>query len=191
MKEIFYVGCLWGIFWVYWIIAGIRIRWSVKSENAGQKGISRFLHLFFVVLAFWLSLSNYNNLILWKIIIIQGQHIKVIGLLLLTLFLAFSIWARIILGRNWSGAIQKVQGQRLVTKGPYKYIRNPIYTGIIGGFIGTFITIGTLASFIGMLLSVAIYILKIIKEENFLVDTFGNEYVEYKKRTWALIPLIF
>lgn len=191
MKEILYVGCLWGTFWVCWIIAGIRIRWSVKSENAGQKGIPRFLHLFFVVLAFWLSLSNYNNLILWKIIIIQGQHIKVIGLLLLTLFLAFSIWARIILGRNWSGAIQKVQGQRLVTKGPYKYIRNPIYTGIIGGFIGTFITIGTLASFIGMLLSVAIYILKIIKEENFLVDTFGNEYVEYKKRTWALIPLIF
>lgn len=190
MKENLYVGYLWGIFWAYWIIAGIRTQSNIKTEKVGQKRIQRFLHLFFVVAAFWLSLSFYSNSVFWKVII-QGPYIKIVGLLLLTLSLAFSVWARIILGKNWSGAIQKVQGQRLITKGPYKYIRNPIYTGIIGGFIGTFITVGTLASLIGMLIIVVTYILKIIKEEMFLIDTFGDEYLEYKKRTWALIPLIF
>jgi protein-S-isoprenylcysteine O-methyltransferase Ste14 len=190
LKENLYVGYLWGIFWIYWIITGIRTRRNTESEKVGQKPIQRFLQLFFVIVAFWLSLSLYDNLSLWKLII-QGQYIKIIGFLLLFLSLAFSVWARVILGKNWSGVIQKVQGQRLITKGPYRYIRNPIYTGIIGGFIGTFIIVGTLASLLGMLIIIVTYILKTVKEERFLVESFGDEYIEYKKRTWALLPLIF
>ncbi|SHJ99149.1 methyltransferase family protein [Propionispora hippei] len=169
MSEILYVNCLWGIFWVYWIITGIRTQYNIKTEKAGQKRSQRFSHVFFVVAAFWLSLSFYNNSFFGKVII-QGQYVKIIGLLLLTLSLVFSVWARILLFKNWSGVIQKVQGQRLVTKGPYKYIRNPIYTGIIGGFIGTFITVGTLASLIGTLIIVVAYIVKISKEEMFLIE---------------------
>ncbi|MBU2703722.1 protein-S-isoprenylcysteine O-methyltransferase Ste14 [Sporomusaceae bacterium BoRhaA] len=111
-----------------------------------------------------------------KNLYIQGQYIKIIGFLLLFLSLAFSVWARVILGKNWSGVIQKVQGQRLITKGPYRYIRNPIYNGIIGGFIGTFIIVGTLASLLGMLIIIVTYILKTIKKERFLVESFGEAY---------------
>ncbi|MFB9760342.1 methyltransferase family protein [Ectobacillus funiculus] len=43
------------------------------------------------------------------------------------------------LGRNWSGAIQKVKNQRLIRNGPYKHIRHPIYTGIVCGICGIFL----------------------------------------------------
>jgi protein-S-isoprenylcysteine O-methyltransferase Ste14 len=112
-----------------------------------------------------------------------------LGASILLLSLSFAIWARITLGRNWSGAIQKVEEQRLIRNGPYRYIRHPIYTGFVCGFCGTFITLG--ASLLGFIIILISYIAKIIIEENFLVTEFGDEYREYMNESWALIPFIF
>ncbi|WP_243136638.1 methyltransferase family protein [Acetobacterium paludosum] len=70
-------------------------------------------------------------------------------------------------------------------------IRNPIYTGIICGFFATFIIFGTLASLLAFGIILILYILKINKEQKFLLLEFGDEFDQYMKRSWALIPFLF
>lgn len=191
MSNITVVSYIWGIFWIYWILAAIKTRSNVKKESSGQKSIQRVVHLIFVIISYVITFFQFKNISLWNRIIPDYKYVEYIGIAILIFSLLFAIWARIVLGRNWSGAIQKVEGQRLVRSGPYKYIRNPIYTGIVCGFFGTFITLGSLASIMGFCIILIIYIIKINREQRFLILEFGEEYEKYIKESWALIPYIF
>lgn len=153
--------------------------------------IERSVHLILVIIAYVITFFQFKNAFLWNRIIPNYGYIEYIGITILVLSLLFAILARIVLGRNWSGAIQKVKGQRLVCSGPYKYIRNPIYTAMVCGFFGTFIAFGSLTSFIGFCIILIIYIMKINREQRFLIIEFGDEYEKYIKRSWALILYIF
>lgn len=191
MSNITIVSYIWSLFWIYWILAAIRTRSNVKKESSGQRSIQRVVHLVFVIISYIITFFQFKNIFFWNRIIPHYEYVEYIGIVILVLSLLFAIWARIVLGRNWSGAIQKVEGQRLVRSGPYKYIRNPIYTGIVCGFFGTFITFGLLASFIAFCIILLIYIMKISREQKFLITEFGEEYKKYIKESWALIPYIF
>lgn len=48
-----------------------------------------------------------------------------------------AVWARVHLGRNWSGIVTVKEDHELIRTGPYGYVRHPIYTGLITGLIGT------------------------------------------------------
>lgn len=191
MEKRIIIIYIWDIFWAYWILSAIRTRLKVRKEADGQQNIPRLLHLFFVVLSFFLILFKFDNITLWNRVITPNSSLQNLGMIIVILSLSFAIWARIILGKNWSGAIQKVECQRLVISGPYRYIRNPIYTGILCGFCGTFLVIGTLASLIGFLIITVAYVIKVVKEQKFLVHEFGKDYEDYIKGSWALIPFIF
>lgn len=191
MSNITVVSYIWGIFWIYWILAAIKTRSNVKKESSGQRSMQRVVHLIFVIISYAITFFEFKNIFLWNRIIPNYEYVEYIGIAILVFSLLFAIWARIVLGRNWSGAIQKVEGQRLVRSGPYKYIRNPIYTGIVGGFFGTFLTFGSLASIIGFCIILTTYIIKINREQRFLVLEFGKEYEKYIKESWALIPYVF
>ncbi|MBV7276626.1 isoprenylcysteine carboxylmethyltransferase family protein [Clostridium sp. PL3] len=191
MSKITITIYIWSAFWIYWILSAINTRSKVRKESSGQKGSQRAFHLIFVVIAFIITFFQFENIFLWNKIIPHTPSVESIGIIILILSLLFAIWARLVLGMNWSGAIQKVAGQRLVCSGPYKYIRNPIYTGVVFGFLGNFIVFGTIASLIGFVLILFVYVLKISKEQKFLVEEFGDEYKAYIARSWALIPFVF
>lgn len=191
MSNVTVVSYIWSLFWIYWILAAIKTRSNVTKESSGQRSIQRVVHLIFVIISYAITFFQFKNIFLWNRIIPNYEYVEYIGIAILVFSLLFAIWARIVLGRNWSGAIQKVEGQRLVRSGPYKYIRNPIYTGIVCGFFGTFITLGSLASIMGCCIILIIYIIKINKEQRFLILEFGEEYENYVKKSWALIPYIF
>jgi protein-S-isoprenylcysteine O-methyltransferase Ste14 len=191
MSNITIISLIWGLFWGYWVLAAIKTRSKVKKEASGQRSMQRVLHVMFVVIAYVITFFQFKNTFLENKIIPNYEYVEYTGFAILVLALLFAIWARIELGRNWSGAIQKVEGQRLVCSGPYKYIRNPIYTGVVFGFLGTFITFGKLASLIGLFMILLVYIIKISREQKFLIMEFGEEYKKYIKESWALIPFIF
>lgn len=182
---------IWALFWGYWILSAAYTRAKVKKVSSGQKSKQRVFHLILVILAFAIALSEFKNVILWREITPSSLSVEYLGVIITLISLSFAIWARIALGRNWSGAIQKVEGQRLVRNGPYKYIRNPIYTGIVCGFLGTFITFGTIASLIGFVIILSTYVIKIGREQQYLIKEFGEEYKKYVSESWALIPFIF
>src|SRR6185312_1899697 len=75
-------------------------------------------------------------MIYWSVVA-RGIAVYWIGIALLIAGLGFSIWARRRLGRNWSGTVTVKHDHELVRTGPYRWVRHPIYTGILLGFVGS------------------------------------------------------
>jgi len=113
------------------------------------------------------------------------------GSILTALGLFGAVWARIYLGRNWSGYVTYKEDQTLVTTGPYRYVRHPIYTSMILMFIGTILYYGTLFISIFFVILGISFILRTRKEEEIMVKLFGEKYTEYMKGTKRLIPFIY
>jgi protein-S-isoprenylcysteine O-methyltransferase Ste14 len=105
--------------------------------------------------------------------------------------LGFAVWARIHLGRYWSGAITLKEGHRLIRSGPYQFVRNPIYTGILTGVAGTAIALGTVCGLIVLAILFGDYSWKIRREQRLLAGEFGEEYAVYCRTVPALVPFKF
>jgi protein-S-isoprenylcysteine O-methyltransferase Ste14 len=100
----------------------------------------------------------------------------------------FYFWTKRYLGRFWSSAVAIMKDHQLVRSGPYRLIRHPLYTGMLGMFFGTAIVSGQYHTLIGAALGVFAYWGKIRIEERALSEAFGAEYDDYKRHSSALIP---
>jgi protein-S-isoprenylcysteine O-methyltransferase Ste14 len=101
-------------------------------------------------------------------------------------------WAHQALGNNWSDAPRLVKGQVLVTGGPYRWIRHPIYTAFLLIMSATLFLSANW--FIGILWvgMTALEVLSRIKyEEALMAETFGEQYRAYTLRTGRLLPRFF
>lgn len=100
----------------------------------------------------------------------------------------FAVWARRHLGRNWSGAITAKVDHELIRTGPYRLVRHPIYSAMLGMFLGTALVSGELHALLGVIIIAVAYWRKIRLEEQHLRGVFGAAYDEYRRKSWALIP---
>jgi protein-S-isoprenylcysteine O-methyltransferase Ste14 len=117
--------------------------------------------------------------------------VKLMGLALACAGLMFAIWARRVLGRNWSGEITIKEDHELVRTGPYAIVRHPIYTAFLAMYAGTAIVSGQLHALLGLLVGIVAYLRKTRMEEANLVNAFGKRYNEYRDETWAIVPGLF
>jgi protein-S-isoprenylcysteine O-methyltransferase Ste14 len=96
------------------------------------------------------------------------------------------------LGKEWSLAARVREGHRLVTEGPYKIVRNPIYTGMLGMLVSTGLAT---SRWIGLLIGLAFFIagtiIRVRSEEKILREEFGPEFDDYSARVPAIIPGIY
>jgi protein-S-isoprenylcysteine O-methyltransferase Ste14 len=104
--------------------------------------------------------------------------------------LALAVWARRHLGRNWSAAIATKAEHQLVRSGPYRLVRHPIYSAMLGMFLGTTIISGTWHALLGLLVISAAYVRKIRLEERRLGEVFGADYDAYRHEVRAVIPWV-
>jgi protein-S-isoprenylcysteine O-methyltransferase Ste14 len=96
-----------------------------------------------------------------------------------------------VLGRFFSGTVGTQEGQFVVEKGPYKFIRHPSYTGALLIFIGLGLAFQSWGAVLSLILLFCIaYGYRIHIEEKALISELGEEYIEYKKKTKALIPYL-
>ena len=113
------------------------------------------------------------------------------GILLMVMGIVLRQWSMAALGSFFSGTVGVQEGQKVVDTGPYRLVRHPSYTGGLLIFAGMGLA---LQSWGAILLIVLIFGLafgyRIYVEEKVLVSEFGEEYVEYAKRTKRLIPYI-
>ena len=65
-----------------------------------------------------------------------------LGLIMVAAGIAFAVWARHYLGRNWSGTVTVKQDHELIRSGPYRLVRHPIYTGLLLAILGTAVAFG-------------------------------------------------
>jgi protein-S-isoprenylcysteine O-methyltransferase Ste14 len=102
-----------------------------------------------------------------------------------------AIVSRIHLGRQWSAQVQLRQDHKVIKTGPYRLLRHPIYTGIFLTVIGLFLMNGRWLGLLGVLVLVVAYYFKIAAEERLLLTHFGEEYRDYMKKTYRLIPWVY
>jgi len=102
--------------------------------------------------------------------------------------LAFAAWARVTLGRSWGMPMTVHEKPELVTSGPYRYVRHPIYTGMSAMVIGsTLVFLPAVAWCIGML---AYMIVSSVREERDMAQRFPEAYPGYKRRSKMLVPFV-
>lgn len=96
------------------------------------------------------------------------------------------------LGRQWAVAARLIEDHKLIMTGPYAYVRNPIYTGMLGMLIATGLAREHLVLLImGIVLFMIGLVIRVRVEEKLLRAAFGAEFEAYAKRVPAVIPGIY
>lgn len=102
---------------------------------------------------------------------------------------AFTWWARIVLGRLWSGSVSRKTGHFIVTTGPYALVRHPIYTGLLLAVVATALSRGTVLTYVGAAVFGIGLVIKARVEERFLQSELGEaDYRDYARRVPMLLP---
>jgi len=115
---------------------------------------------------------------------------NIAGLVICALGLSLAIWARLYLGRNWGMPMSLKESPELVTSGPYRFIRHPIYSGILLALLGSALVSG-IVWFILFLFFGTYFVLASRGEERLMTRQFPNHYPQYMKRTKALVPFFY
>jgi protein-S-isoprenylcysteine O-methyltransferase Ste14 len=102
--------------------------------------------------------------------------------------LGFAVWARLHIGRNWSGTVTIKQDHELVATGPYGIVRHPIYTGLLLAIAGSALARGEWRGVVAFAIAWAALWRKLVLEEKWMLELFGEQYAEYRSRVPALIP---
>ncbi len=128
--------------------------------------------------------------LVWQVIP-QSSVYTGIALVLTLAGLSLALWARFVLGKNWSGTVTLKQDHALVQSGPYRIVRHPIYSGFLLALLGTAGLRGTPGAFLGVAFIALSFRLKSLTEESFMTEQFGQQYTAYKGAVKALIPFLW
>jgi protein-S-isoprenylcysteine O-methyltransferase Ste14 len=170
-----------------WLFGLLSAKPTARTQSSG----SRLLEMGLTILAFCLVFTPYFQSG-WRALnfVPNSDLAGAIGLLLVLLGVAFSIWARLVLGGNWSSAVTVKQGHTLICRGPYTLVRHPIYTGLLLALLGVAIIVGQVRGLLGVGVLALAYWLKLRMEERFMLEQFGADYRRYQERVKALIPYV-
>jgi protein-S-isoprenylcysteine O-methyltransferase Ste14 len=122
--------------------------------------------------------------------IVNNPILQGTGMGLFLTGLGLALWARVYLGRNWGTPMSEKVDAELVTTGPYRYIRNPIYSGMILAAIGTAVAVSWYW-LIAVVFMGAYFIYSATVEEHIMERLFPNDYPAYRRSTKMLIPFMF
>lgn len=178
----------WIIFAVYWLTTWLR----VKRTKATERAADRYVTVAVMAVAFGLLFDEHFRIGPLGIRFIGDYAWGAwAGLVVTCLGVAVAIWARYCLGEYWSARVTLKEGHRIIRSGPYRWVRHPIYTGILVGAIGRAISIGEWRGVLGVVLILATHARKAVREEALLTKEFGTEYQKYKSSTGFLFPHFF
>lgn len=88
---------------------------------------------------------------------------------------------------SWRAGIPKKDKTKLVTDGIYKFSRNPAFVGFDFMYIGILLMFFNIGTLLFSLFSIVMLHLQILQEEKYMAKTFGEEYLEYKKKVFRYI----
>jgi protein-S-isoprenylcysteine O-methyltransferase Ste14 len=101
---------------------------------------------------------------------------------------AFWTWTQITLDTQWSAQLQLTKNHHLVTTGPYAYVRHPLYVGIFGWSAALSLLTANWIFVAICVLSIFGLLWRIPKEEQMMLEAFGDEYKAYMQRTDRFFP---
>lgn len=178
IELVFGIG--WAAFWLYWLVAAL-------SMKRGRVPWSRELRIRAVIVVVVIVLVRLGAF--------RGHGLNTdplragVGLVLFALGLGFAIWARVHIGRNWGTPMTRKNEPELVSSGPYRLVRHPIYSGILVAAVGTAVALSWWW-LIGVLLAALYFLYSATVEERYLTEQFPETYPAYKRSTRMLLPLV-
>jgi protein-S-isoprenylcysteine O-methyltransferase Ste14 len=180
-------AAMWLAWLLYWAVAAAGAKTTLRREAP----LSRLGYVIPLCLAGLLfTRTQWPWAFLGERFLPGGAAPFWIGALLTAGGLLFTVWARIHLGRNWSGTVTIKEDHELVTSGPYALVRHPIYTGLMLAFVGSAVALGQWRGVAAALLAILAFWKKLRIEERWLGQEFGDAYATYRKRVAALIPYV-
>jgi protein-S-isoprenylcysteine O-methyltransferase Ste14 len=182
-----FIKLCWAIFVLVWIVAARRL----KPVQERQSWRSRSVLVVFLIAAFSVLGARIGSAWLNVRVLPDAPAVRLMGDAITFLGLAAAIWARCVLGGNWSVAVTFKQGHELIERGPYRWVRHPIYTGLLLMILGTAIVVGRVGGLAALLIGFLVVWLKLRLEEALLTRHFPEAYAGYRARTKALIPFVF
>ena len=175
--------------WMAWALSWLAAMWwsnrtEKRADLRAEIGYRVVLILGAIVLA--VPAHGYEGVLrLWHV----GWSGAWICVALVALGFAFCWWARIYLGRLWSGTITRKADHRIVDTGPYAIVRHPIYTGLLLSVWATTAAKGTVPGIVGALLVTVGLWMKARLEERWLAAELGEEaYAAYRRKMPMLVP---
>jgi protein-S-isoprenylcysteine O-methyltransferase Ste14 len=178
-------GGVWLGFIGFWNASAGRRHAGEGKESAASRALRQYL-LNLGLLLLFVSIPGLR----WRYLPSSPWHVPV-GLGTLAVATLLHVWARMCLGRNWSSEVMIKADHQLIRTGPYRVVRHPIYTAILGLAIGTALISGRVVSLLGVLAFLLAYARKLRIEERALGETFGAEWEDYRKHSWALVPGVY
>jgi len=179
VEFVFAIG--WAMFWLYWLVAALsmkrgRVRWSRELRIRAVIGVV-------VIVLIRLGAFRGHGLSTdpWR----AG-----LGLVLFALGLGFAIWARMRIGRDWGTPMSQKNEPALVTGGPYRRVRHPIYSGVLIAAVGTAVALSW-SWLIAVVLAGVYFVYSATVEERYLIEQFPDTYPAYKRSTKMFVPFIF
>jgi protein-S-isoprenylcysteine O-methyltransferase Ste14 len=181
------IQTLWLSWGVYWLIKAR----DVKTLRRQESVISRIAHIGPLVIAvLLLTVPNWPITFLYERFLRGTELTFFVGALMVASGLGFAVWARVILGRNWSGTVTLKHDHELIRSGPYRWVRHPIYTGLLLAFLGSAIALGQWRGLIALFIVFVALWRKLRLEERWMRETFGEAYGQYRAEVAALIPFL-
>ena len=182
-----YFPVVWTAYLVYWQIAAAGAKANQRIESVASRIFRTVLLLAGILLMSWPGIPGAW---LHRHVIAQGVGGFWLGAAITLAGLLFCVWARVTLGANWSRSVTIKQGHELITAGPYRRVRHPIYTGLLTAFLGTAFALGEVRGIVAFVLIFFSLWYKLRLEEQFMRTQFGQTYADYSRHTAALIPWV-
>jgi len=172
------IGLGWLIFWIYWLASAFTSKASVRGGWRNRLTGVSVIAVIVIADAF-----RHGGLAVHSVVL------AAIGAALFAAGLGLAVWARLHLGRNWGMPMTQRAEPELVTSGPYRFVRHPIYTGLLTAMLGTVLVNNLLGLIVVAVLVAYFYYCGTVEERN-LATTFPAAYPQYRSRTKMLIPFL-
>jgi len=105
--------------------------------------------------------------------------------------LVVRVWSMRVLGASYTRSLRTLEGQAIVDRGPYRFVRHPGYLGSILVWAGSRLAVNWLVAAATVVVLVAVYAYRINAEEHMLDQHFGSAYNAYRDKTWRLVPFVW
>jgi protein-S-isoprenylcysteine O-methyltransferase Ste14 len=170
----------WVAFWLGWLAAATAVK-SGRIRWGSHIGARLVIALIVVVLLRRHVIRHPSA---------HNDALAAIGLALFLLGLSVAVWARVHLGRNWGQPMTEKEDPELVTTGPYRWVRNPIYSGLILAMIGTAVAVNIAWLVIVIPIS-GFFVYSAVMEGRYMATRFPDTYPAYRASTKMLVPYVF
>jgi protein-S-isoprenylcysteine O-methyltransferase Ste14 len=176
------IAIVWAVFWLGWLVAAF----TAKQPIARRRG--RPVALVIIVIgAVVIRAARPGGP---SGLLATSPVVRGVGAALVAAGLGTAVWARVTMGRDWGMPMTQRDEPHLVTTGPYRRIRHPIYSGIVLAMIGTGLAVNL--SWLGVAAVTAVYFgYSATVEERMLTEEFPASYPSYQAHTKMLIPFLW